>query len=75
MSVTDVESIPFHEFGDPETHTLRVGDTVWDDLTGTKAKVTRISVSTSEPQTVGIWLDSEYLDGGRHPWEISLIRD
>lgn len=62
--MTDVQAIPFYELDRP------VRDTVWDDLTMTQAKVVRIEVN--EGQTCGIWLDNEY-DGGRHPWEISLL--
>lgn len=60
----------------------RVGDTVQDDLTMTLAKVVGIewadgTVRDSRNKKVryagcvAVWLDNEYLDGGRHPWEIS----
>jgi len=48
---------------------MRVGDIVWDDLTQTKACVER--VTEDERGNVGIWLDNDYLEGGRHPWEVS----
>ena len=67
----DVDSIPFYELGEPE-RTLRVGDEVWDDLTYTKARVVRIQVNAG--QTAGIWLDNDWVGGGRHPWEISRLR-
>ncbi len=60
----------------------KVGDKVVDDLTMTVATVVGVewadgAVRTSQGSKVNyygcvaIWLDNEYLDGGRHPWEIS----
>lgn len=74
----EVEEIPFTELVDftPDgtlrtiTRILKVGAEVWDDLTGRRAKIRRIVVNPG--QTAGIWLDDPYLEGGRHPWEISL---
>jgi len=57
-----------------------VGDIVFDDLQGKEAKVIGISFSTgftdgnkfrNSADTVGYWLDNDYLGGGRHPWEVS----
>lgn len=48
---------------------FKVGDKVHDDLTGKEARIVRIE--TDSLGNVGIWLDSEYLAGGRHPWEVS----
>lgn len=79
--MTDVESIPFQELGEPE-RVLRVGDTVWDDLTMREARVLRISISdgdhlplVDDRGTVGIWIENDHVGGGRHPWEISLVKD
>lgn len=68
----NVESIPWHELGEPE-RTLRVGEEVWDDLTATKARVLRIETDEHTEHTVGIWLDNDYVGGGRHPWEITKL--
>jgi len=69
--MSDVQEIPWHEEGYPDT-VLRVGDEVWDFLTSGYAKVLRIESNAN--QTEGIWLDNEYVGGGRHPWEISTLR-
>ena len=73
----EVDSIPWSELGMEDT-TLSVGDTVYDDLTGTPAKVVRINIGDGEHLplvddrgTIGIWLDNDYFGGGRHPWEVS----
>lgn len=59
-----------------------VGDKVWDDLTGKEAEIIGISFSNGYTEgnkyrcameTVGYWLDNDYLSGGRHPWEISKL--
>jgi hypothetical protein len=60
----------------------KVGDTVIDDLTSTLCKV--VGIEWADGKTVGsdgrhynhygclgIWIDSPWVDGGRHPWEIS----
>lgn len=60
---------------------VRVGDTVRDDLLSGgpnnvfhKAKVLEIWKDDSGSfTTFGVKLDSEYLDGLRHPWEITPI--
>jgi hypothetical protein len=51
---------------------VSVGDSVHDDLTGKTHKVIRLKHDTQR-NNVGIWLDSEYLDGERHAWEISKL--
>jgi hypothetical protein len=48
------------------------GDTIHDDLTSQSAKIVRISSDNYGNRSY--WLDNDYLDGGRHPWEISPIR-
>lgn len=50
---------------------VKVGDLVKDDLTRTVCTV--VKVETSPNGSVGIWLDNDYLGGGRHPWEVTEI--
>lgn len=45
-----------------------VGETVRDDLTGKDSAIIRID--HDKFGNTAIWLDNDYLDGGRHPWEI-----
>jgi hypothetical protein len=45
-----------------------VGDTVWDDLTGTEAKVTKVLLRAYQ-------LDNDYLEGMRFAWEVSNTKD
>lgn len=63
-----------------------VGELVHDDLTRHKCKVIGISYGYGKVWeggkqvhygvgAWGIWLDDPYLDGGRHPWEVSKIRN
>ncbi len=47
---------------------LKPGDTVYDTLMRTNCKV--LSIEKDEYGNRGIWVDSEWLDGGRFPWEI-----
>ena len=49
--------------------TFKVGQIVRDDLTGKTVTIERINISTNG--SVGLWVSSEYLDGGRHPWEVT----
>jgi hypothetical protein len=60
----------------------KVGDKVKDDLTMTVATVVGVEWANGNVRDskgkrhkyagcVAIWLDNDYLDGGRHPWEIS----
>lgn len=63
-----------------------VGDTVLDTLTQTRARVVGISVGIGRVYeggllcnyhgvVIGYWLNSEYLNGGRHPWEVDHIAE
>lgn len=61
---------------------FNIGEDVWDDLTNKKAKIIGITFSSGYTQgnlcrksvdTIGYWLDNEYLYGGRHPWEITKL--
>jgi hypothetical protein len=60
----------------------KVGDYVVDDLTLRVCKIAGIEWAEGKSVahdgrivnhmgSIGIWLDNDYLDGGRHPWEIS----
>ena len=49
-----------------------VGETVWDDLT--KKNCVILMKEWDEHGNLGYWLESEWLDGGRFPWEISPPR-
>lgn len=63
--------------------TWKVGDKVIDELTNSIATVTGVEWATGRVPAGGrpgfinymgsmaLWLDNEWLDGGRHPWEIS----
>lgn len=48
---------------------FKIGQRVKDDLTGKIVTIERINISTNG--SVGLWVSSEYLDGGRHPWEVT----
>lgn len=50
---------------------FKVGDLVKDDLTRTVATIVKIDISPDG--IVGIWLDNDYLEGGRHPWEVTEL--
>jgi hypothetical protein len=52
---------------------LSPGDEVLDDLTKTVCKIKKVSLD--KDGNVGYWLDNEYVDGGRFPWEISPTPD
>jgi hypothetical protein len=51
----------------------QAGDLVHDDLTGTDVILTTITLGTDPVKTVGYWVANDYLEGGRHPWEITKI--
>lgn len=51
---------------------IQVGDTIFDDLTGKNAKVIKL---TQEDHLIGIWLENDWLGGGRHPWEVSRKKE
>lgn len=48
------------------------GDLVWDDLEGRNTRIVRIS--RDESGNLGYWLASDWINGGRFPWEISSPR-
>jgi hypothetical protein len=56
-----------------EQHKLEfdVGEIVYDDLTG--KDVVLMNVTFGENNTIGYWVNSDYLEGGRHPWELTKI--
>jgi len=56
---------------------------VYDTLTQQKSKIIGITFShgftkgnkyRDSIETIGYWLDNDWLDGGRHPWEISKLK-
>jgi hypothetical protein len=51
--------------------TFKVGDHVWDDLT--KCIVEILKVDVSQNGSIGYFVNSDYLGGGRHPWELSEL--
>lgn len=62
------------------TFEFDIGDQVWDSLTKKKAKIIGINwekgkKNKNDPREAagccGYWIDNDYLDGGRHPWEIN----
>ena len=57
---------------------LDLGTRVVDDLTGEETTIIGVEVSVGRTYraeyavvVVGYWVDSKYLEGGRHPWEIT----
>lgn len=62
---------PPDESGTIREYIIKVGDMVYDSLTRMPARIVRIA--KDEFLNHGIWLDSEWADGARFPWEISYI--
>lgn len=63
---------------------IPVGTRVIDDLTGEEATIIGVSFTEGYMNgnklrrsigAIGYWLDNDYINGGRHPWEISEIGD
>jgi hypothetical protein len=50
---------------------FKIGEQVHDDLTSKDVVV--LNVTLGNNKTVGYWVNSDYLEGGRHPWELSKI--
>lgn len=59
-----------------------VGDKVMDGLTGKTTTIIGVSYSNgyvngnrnvSYLRAIGYWIDSDYLGGGRHPWEVWML--
>lgn len=61
---------------------FELGEEVIDDLTGNRVRVIGIKYADGrcgDPLIVsydcwGIWVDNDYLDGARHPWELTKTR-
>lgn len=51
---------------------MKVGDKVLDDLTRKEHII--VKITEDKFGNKGIWIDSDYLEGGRHPWEITEIQ-
>lgn len=71
MSKEYLKEYKIHE-PDENHWILKVGEMVRCDLTGKECLVLAIELDTKH-NTVGIWLDSDYLGGGRHPWEVGRV--
>lgn len=64
---------------------FEVGQEVYDDLTHEIHKVIglKYEVGVTDPDNPqvssmgcwGVWIDSKYLSGGRHPWEVQKLTD
>lgn len=52
---------------------VKIDDVVIDDLTKKSAKV--LKVWSDQYGNVGIQIDNDYLEGLRHPWEITVKED
>lgn len=52
---------------------FQAGDLVHDDLTGKDAIITTISIGDGPGKSIGYWVNNDYLEGGRHPWELTKI--
>lgn len=52
---------------------FKVGDLVYDDLTGKIVKLLEINVD--KYNKIGYKVDSDWLEGLRHPWEITNPSD
>jgi len=62
---------------------FEVGERVHDDLTASLAMIIGISFKRGQKglkdnsiaiDTIGYWVDNNYLGGGRYPWEITKIK-
>ena len=74
-NIAMLKSIPFC-FGPGEPQiTLHVGDYVLDDLTGKITTIKEILKSSGPMANISFKLDSNYLDGWRHSWEISQAKE
>ena len=47
------------------------GDVVYDDLTGKDVVVMNVTIGKNK--TIGYWVNSDHLEGGRHPQELTKI--
>jgi len=62
---------------------FEVGEKVFDDLTAKETTVIGITWARGctegdkychQVDTIGYWVDNDYLGGGRHPWELTRVR-
>lgn len=81
MTTRNVQSMPFSDGPDCPMVEVKVGDVVIDGLTSggpqgivSKVKVLEIWNDDNNGFPVfGLKLDNTYLDGLRHPWEITRL--
>jgi len=61
---------------------FNIDEKVFDDLTGTEAIIIGITFSAGYTEgnllrnscnCIGYWLNNQYLEGSRHPWEITKL--
>lgn len=52
---------------------FNVGELAFDDLTKRVVEILKINVD--ENGSIGYFVDSEYLNGGRHPWELTPLSE
>ena len=75
----------YHDHEDSTQHTIPALMLVRDDLTRLKTTVIGVEYAdgftnpgeTNNPNQMGCWgiyVNSQYLDGARHPWEISPLK-
>ncbi len=65
----------FNHRGYPDRN-IQVGDLVSDDLTGRISKVIKVTPETGMDAWQGniIYINSKFLDGHRHCWQVTKIR-
>jgi hypothetical protein len=62
---------------------FEVGEKVYDGLTAKEAIIIGICWARGctngdkychQLDTIGYWVDNDYLEGGRHPWEVTKLK-
>ena len=66
------------------TPPFEINEEVYDDLTGKKVKIIGIQMGIGkcgdqiypdEFPIWGYWVDNSWLGGGRHPWELTSLKE
>ncbi len=55
------------------SNSLVIGSVVFDDLTFKESVIIKILIDSNN--NMGYILDNDYLEGKRHPWEISVLKE